>query len=276
MAVSLAELDEYVDADFDRLPLQEIAEFLRLAELAKRLIDSMVSRAVPVFDARGGWDHGTHTSMITWLRIECGLTDSQARSIVRTARVLHDLPQTSAMLAAGQISHGHAEAIATLTRDVPVEAVGEAEPELLTAAVQTDAATLRRHIGRYRHALAPDAVVADEQTARASRRMSFGQTFDGGWHGSIQTGPEDGELINTALQSLMRPAGPEDTRTPAQRRHDALADLAAAHLNRGEAPIASGQRAHLTVIVDATSHDNALDGTPGSPPAELQWGGTLS
>ena len=173
VAVSFAELDEYVDADFDRLPLPEIARFLRLAELAKRLVDSMLARAVPVFDARGGWDHGTHTSMITWLRIECGLTDAQARSIVRTARVLHDLPQTSAMLAAGQISHGHAEAIATLTRDVPVEAVGEAEPELLTAAVQTDAATLRRHIGRYRHALDPDAVVADEQTARASRRLSF-------------------------------------------------------------------------------------------------------
>jgi hypothetical protein len=97
-----AELDEYVDADFDRLPLPEIAAFLRLAELAKRLVDSMVSRAVPVFDARGGWDHGTHTSMITWLRIECGMTDAQARSIVRTARVLHDLPQTSAMLAAGR------------------------------------------------------------------------------------------------------------------------------------------------------------------------------
>ena len=128
VAVSLAELDEYVDADFDRLPLQEIARFLRLAELAKRLVDSMVSRAVPVFDARGGWDHGTHTSMITWLRIEWGLTDAQARSIVRTARVLHDLPQTAAMLAAGQISHGHAEAIATLVRDVPVAAVAQAEP----------------------------------------------------------------------------------------------------------------------------------------------------
>ena len=106
--------------------------------------------------------------------------------------------------------------------------------------------------------------------------MSFGPTLDGSWHGSILTGPEDGELINTALQSLMRPAGPEDTRTPAQRRHDALADLAAAHLNRGEAPIASGQRPHLTVIIEASALDNALDGTPGSPPADLHWGGTLS
>ena len=50
VAVSFAELDEYTDVDFDRLPVGEIAPVLRFAELAKRLIDSMLAPALPVFD----------------------------------------------------------------------------------------------------------------------------------------------------------------------------------------------------------------------------------
>ena len=44
MAVSFAELDGYADADFDRLPVGEIARFLRFAESLRRMLSSGRSR----------------------------------------------------------------------------------------------------------------------------------------------------------------------------------------------------------------------------------------
>jgi hypothetical protein len=85
VAVSFAELDGYADADFDRLPVGEIARFLRFAELAKRRIDSMLARAVPVFEpARLG---PRHLHQHRDVAVGGVRHDRRAGSIVRTARL---------------------------------------------------------------------------------------------------------------------------------------------------------------------------------------------
>jgi hypothetical protein len=56
---------------------------------------------------------------------------------------------------------------------------------------------------------------------------------------------EGGALLRTALDAVMGPPVKDDERTPAQRRADALTDLARRQLDGGELPVVGGQRPHL-------------------------------
>jgi hypothetical protein len=79
---------------------------------------------------------------------------------------------------------------------------------------------------------------------------------------------EGGALLRTALDAVMGPSAREDERTPAQRRADALTDLARRQLDSGELPVVGGQRPHLTLTADVAT----LARLPGSRAADMDWG----
>ena len=61
--------------------------------------------------------------------------------------------------------------------------------------------------------------------------------------------PEGAAAVQTALDALMRPAGPDDLRTPAQRRADAAVDLARLALTQGAVPTIGGVRPHVGILI---------------------------
>jgi Domain of unknown function (DUF222) len=62
-----------------------------------------------------------------------------------------------------------------------------------------------------------------------------------------------------------------DNRSGAQRRADALVELARQKLNSGELPQVGGHKPHLSVLVRAET----LRGEPGAEAADLEWGGAV-
>jgi hypothetical protein len=68
-----------------------------------------------------------------------------------------------------------------------------------------------------------------------------------------------GQALLTALDALTPPPSPDDPRSPRQRRHDALADLARDFLDHGRTPVVGGERPHLTLVCDLP----ALQGVAG-------------
>src|SRR5256886_15990700 len=66
----------------------------------------------------------------------------------------------------------------------------------------------------------------------------------------------------------MGPPAKDDDRTPAQRRADALTDLARRQLDGGELPVVGGQRPHITLTADVAT----LARLPGARAADLDWG----
>jgi hypothetical protein len=56
--------------------------------------------------------------------------------------------------------------------------------------------------------------------------------------------------LTEALDALMRPPAPDDLRTPAQRRADALVDLARGALAQGELPTVGGHRPQVGVLLN--------------------------
>jgi hypothetical protein len=73
--------------------------------------------------------------------------------------------------------------------------------------------------------------------------------------------PLAGETLETALMALMPPPADDDTRTPRQRRHDALEDLARGFLDSGHAPLSGGEKPHLMVMTDLDALQGVAGGT---------------
>jgi len=76
--------------------------------------------------------------------------------------------------------------------------------------------------------------------------------------------PESGEVLLTALQAMvdadLRAGGRADPRTPAQRRADALCELAHRYLDSPKRPTVAGERPHITVTVDIETLRAGRDG----------------
>jgi hypothetical protein len=117
----------------------------------------------------------------------------------------------------------------------------------------------------------PDA--ADQQAQRRHERRGLwvAPTFAGMVAIDGLLDAEAGETLLTALEPLARPSTAEDDRSAAQRRADALTELARRQLEGGRLPQTGGVRPQVTVTVDLAS----LLGQPGLPGAEGGWVGPL-
>src|ERR1700674_5910241 len=84
-----------------------------------------------------------------------------------------------------------------------------------------------------------------------------------------QLDAEGGAYLQTALNALMGMPQAGDNRSAAQRRADALVELARQKLNSGELPQVGGQKPHLSLLVRAET----LGGEPGAEAAAPPRGG---
>ncbi len=92
-----------------------------------------------------------------------------------------------------------------------------------------------------------------EKEHEEARRVQLSPTSGGMWilNGLLDT--LGGEALSKALEAAMPKPCDGDNRTPAQRRHDALVDIAHESLaNEGRMHV-GGERPHVTVTVDAKS-----------------------
>jgi hypothetical protein len=99
----------------------------------------------------------------------------------------------------------------------------------------------------------------DTETRWARRGLSVSETVGGmrrvgGWLTATA-----GEPFETVLDALLPPPGGDDTRTPRQRRHDALEDLCRDWLDHGDTPTVGGEKPHIMVLADIP----ALQGIAG-------------
>jgi Domain of unknown function (DUF222)/HNH endonuclease len=146
-----------------------------------------------------------------------------------------------------------------------------AEPVLVEAACRLDPPRLRRVLGHLCLVADPDG--ADRTSERRQQRR--GLWLSPTWEGMVAVDgllePEAGQTLAAALEPLARPSDAHDPRSGAQRRADALAELARRSLESGRLPQTSGVRPQLIVTVDL---DSLLD-RPGAVGGEAGWAGPL-
>jgi hypothetical protein len=139
---------------------------------------------------------------------------------------------------------------------------------LLEAARHFDPARVHQVARRLRHIVDPDGQAGIDERYREERwvELATGYRGVGVLRGLLD--PESAATVRAAIDALATPAGPADERSSAQRRADALVELARRALDSGQLPEAGGERPHLTVTVPLETLAGA-----SSLPAELEPSG---
>jgi Domain of unknown function (DUF222) len=243
---------------------------LRALMVVRRRLDAQFLSELASFDAQGFGEAYGFSSTQAWLRGYGYLDSGQAASLVASARTAARLPLVAEVLTEGRIGVEHVAAIARSTRRVPEDVLVEHDHTLRDMTGWARPSDLSRAGQKITECWDHDAAEADANHVADSRRLSLAQTFNGIWSLEGALTAEDGVKLAAALEPLMRKRGPEDERTPVQRRVDALAELVDIALRSGQLPEAGGDRTRITLLVHATAAalDLAPDDLDGLPDPE--------
>jgi hypothetical protein len=248
---------------------EDFAELQRASEL----IDAERLRRLAEIERRGTYRRDGHLSAAAWLASKFKVAWGTARNEVRMARALEDMPVTRRALEDGDLSMSAARVLVD-ARDADHEAFRSSEATLVEAAKIHSMQDVRRVAAYWRQAAEREAAMAGEEKLRERRRLHASVTFMGMVRVDGDLDPETGETLLTALRAVLdaesRTAGPDDARTPAQRRADALGEVCRQWLDLGDRPTVAGERPHVTVTAGA---EVLRDGA--GEPSELDHAGPV-
>src|SRR4051794_36158999 len=272
VALLRAGVDALLGAPVERLAATELASVLEAVEVQRRRLEGVDQRLLAAASSAGVaaafGQAGVADVLTSLLRID----PREARARVGRAvdlgprRALTGeplaplLPVTAAAVARGAVSAAQVEVIVDCLERIPpaAPAAGPVAERLLVEAARFEAPRqLRRTAAELLTRLDPDGLEPVED--RADRRRSFTLVTkpDGT---SSPRGSWTAELTavwEAILDSLAAPQPAEeglpDDRSPAQRRHDAMADAATRLLRSATLPAAAGSP--VTVLATTTITD---------------------
>lgn len=248
MAAVTAGLAFLASADAGSLPAQALADCLRALGRAESMHVAVRSRFLGAFAAQAGCEADGQPTAKSWLRWQTRISSAAAGGAVGWMRRLAGHARIAASLAAGEISESWARQLCEWTGKLPPDVRDDADGILLTAAAGgadlADLAGLAQEM--YERTAGPDEDrhergQADADDGFADRRVQLDLHFRGAGRLDGDLTPECAAALTAVLDSLGRKAGPEDDRTDAQRRHDALEEACRRLAGSGTLPDTAGQ-----------------------------------
>ena len=217
-----------------------VAEALALLDR----LTAKVAAAVGEFDRSGGWSEDGSVSMHSWLRGH-GLTSRQAGRLVGLGRRVASLPVLRAAWESGELSGAHVRAVAANVSEPRIGLFAEHEaatvPLLAGQSPAQAAATMRAW------RLHADNLEAPPDDPLPDRSVYLSKTLEGRFEMSGSLDAEGGAVVARALAL----ADSGDLGVPAaQRRADALVDVARHFLDNQFTRRGGRHRPHLNVVVD--------------------------
>ncbi|RAO24762.1 uncharacterized protein MED15_00520 [Micromonospora noduli] len=264
MVEELAQADDAISACVDAaawaLPEHELIAALDAAHRLQQRLAAVTLTLIREVDGRGTARTQGASCTAVWLRERLRLTVPAARRLVDLATVLDTgNPGIRQALADGHLSLDQARVItdtaATVQATAGTQAADKAVSLLTDWASQFDPTHLRKLGTRILDHVAPDiadaaaqaALDAEARRAARDRHLTLSEQTDGRLRltGTLDT--ETAGLLRAAIDPLTAPSGPDDSRSPGQRRHDALAEVCRLALRTGELPDSGGDSAQLVV-----------------------------
>jgi Domain of unknown function (DUF222) len=210
-------------ADATAMAAGEQARCLRGLEQAASVVTVARAFILGAFTCGQGYSADADYSPRAWLIHKTGITRGAAVSYTAWAKRAAAHPQVAKVLAAGELSESYARTICQWTGKLPGNC-REAADEILVAAALAgmDLRDLAGLFAEIYERSRPDLPDEDPGSSFEDRAVRLETTFDGA---GVLTGdltPECAAIVGAVLDALAAPAGAEDTRTHAQRCHDAL------------------------------------------------------
>lgn len=256
----------------------------------KARMDAELARAVAEFEVSGAWQASGAVSAKSWLVHHCHLSRAEAARCVRHGRSLRHLPLLAAAFAEGAVTSDHVGVLVALDHGATEEALHRQEQLLVDLALTSTFDQFRRLVARWRQLADPDGTT-EEAEARANRRdVGLAESLDGMWFGRMVLDPVSGTTVANELERLAdllfeadwaeaterlsrTPLVPELSRTPNQRRADAMVMMARRSASRPAGAAKPG--ATFCVHMDWDTAYGALceleDGQPLPPREALSW-----
>jgi hypothetical protein len=274
-------------------------DIISMARAAGRLAFRMSQHAA-AFDAGGALAEGMPTTA-AWIRHRANMAPGGPNSGAGRSGSARPPPRGRRGGPAGMIGFGAACLISAslksvTDRDLLAEAdalLAEQAPDLTPAELIYAGRRVLQHL---------DADTAQRSAAQTwvDRSLTLSPMLDGAVSIYGQLTPEGAAILQSALAPMTTPLGPEDTRTAAQRRADALVELVAKAAENGHAGLTTSiglpptllVRMDIRALMDldpatdqkaSTGPDRSAERThaspggsrPRIPMAELDWGGPI-
>lgn len=231
---ALCEVDPATVADTESIEVLQ-------RQLAR--LDALVTQATAAFDTAGNWVPDGARNAAAWLTWRCRLPRGEARRQVRRGRALSHLGASRTAWVAGDITGAHLDVMAGLRSEVTSESLERDEQLLVNQAGDLSFQGFVRATSYWRQLADPDGEAGDAEAARAGRDVYLAQSYQGMWLGQMTLDPISGSIVAGELERLeqalfaadwqeaeaslgRRPLHAELARTSAQRRADALVEMA--------------------------------------------------
>lgn len=242
--------------DLDTLPDSSlICGFEELLTIESRL-RAVQARWLAAADTRDSTVAECGRSTRWWLIEEHNLSRSDASARMKLARQLPGFPALEDAFAAGDVTEAQASVILAGLLPCPVEIRDVVEKELVTLAATHAPFHLSQAVEVILARLGAGQDESDKLERRHGRRgVDLDQTFAGTGSLSGTLTPDVYEALRLAVSAAGGAAsqGPEDDRTAAQRRHDALGAVASHYLAHADLPAVVGERPRVVVTIDRAS-----------------------
>jgi hypothetical protein len=280
-------LDDLAAADsFSYTDPESIIELQR--QLAQH--QCIVSNAVAVFDKAKEWAPDGARTSVAWIDTRCHLSKKEARCQLRRGRALAHMPIVAKAWLKGDIRGDHVDILETARTPVTEAAFQRDEGLLVDKAIELKFDEFSAFLAYWSQAADPDGASESDMERRNRRDVFLTSSIHGMWFGKMTLDPISGTIVSEELVRLERelfeadwaqarkdlgrePKLHELARTPAQRRADALVEMAA----RSKIAPADGRRPRplFTFLVGYESFRGRISQLAGgqvlSPDSIVEW-----
>jgi hypothetical protein len=289
--VSLSELVGAVDGlcNVDPPGLADAETVVSLQRQLERLT-AVATRAVAAFDAGRAWEADGARTCSAWLAVRCRVPVSAARRRVQLGRVLRHLPAVEAAWLAGAVGEAQVRLFAAVRTPATAEVLARDEAMLVEQAQALGYRSFVRALAYWAQLADPEGTEAGAEAQYQGRKLHLSETFGGSWALSGRFDPIGGAIVSRALGMLEQELFEADwaeakerfgadfrlshlARTPAQRRADALVEMA-----RRSLAVPAGARVPeplFTVLVGYETFAGRMcelaNGAVVSPGSLLRW-----
>ena len=256
-------IDELGAVDLDALSSAELNEAVEELQRMRARLEAAEARVVARWDADRGWQLDGARSGGAWLACKCRLPPGVAHQRVRHARAVRSLPEVAAAWSAGEIDRTHITALLGARNPRTEEAFATGHKELLDAARTQWFSSFRRVCDYWVQHADPDGAEDRAASQRSGREVDLAQSFEGMWFGGMTFDEVSGTIVHTTLTIIEQELFEADwaeakarlgrepmifdlQRTPAQRRADAMVEMAT---RARTAPVGGRRPAPLFTVV---------------------------
>ena len=246
-----------------------LAGVLRRVGRVSARSDALRARVIAEAERTHAAERQGFRSTSEWVAAITGEPVPVARSQVAVAEALQNMPETREAFAAGDLPQSRVRVLAQAQALAPAVFARD-EAGLVAQVTAAASGQVPRVLAAWKQAADPQAAEAEAQRLFQMRGLHLSNNWAGMVHLSGDLDPESGLVVLEAIRCLAEPASldPEDGRTAAQVRADALVDISRHYLN-GNPSRRQPDRIQVTIPWQTLHNRQGLVDTEAGPiPAE--------